>query len=308
MKLLFFHLCLLLCLPALGQEMYSGPIIDMHLHAFNEKEHAMFFGMEHPPTLRGETFMAVKTEEALLDETLKRMREHKIVLGVVTAGQHWKQADPDRIIVANSNLPIEELRRLHAEGNLQVMAEMSPFYGGIKADHASQAPYFALAEELGIPVGFHIFPGGPPGGVHMGADMLKKMRVANADPKQLDEVLVKHPGLKLYVMHGGWPYVDDMKALMYAHPNLYVEVGVLNWILTKEELYTYLKSLIDAGFGRRIMYGTDQMSWPQTITMGIETINSADFLSLEQKEDIFYNNAASFLGLSEEQIKKHKGK
>ncbi len=37
-----------------------------------------------------------------------------------------------------------------------------------------------------------------------------------------------------------------------------------------------------------------------------ETINAAEFLKLEQKEDIFYDNAAVLLGLSEEEIKKHK--
>jgi predicted TIM-barrel fold metal-dependent hydrolase len=109
-------------------------------------------------------------------------------------------------------------------------------------------------------------------------------------------------------MQGGWPYVEDVKALMYAHPNVYVDIAVINWILPKEELYSYLKELITAGFGDRIMYGSDQMAWPQTIDVSIETINSANFLSLEQKEDIFYDNAAKFLGLSEEEIKKHKAR
>ena len=65
-------------------------------------------------------------------------------------------------------------------------------------------------------------------------------------------------------------------------------------------------ALITAGFGDRIMFGSDQMVWPQTIGIGIETVNSADFLTLEQKEDIFYDNAAKFLGRSEEEIAKHK--
>ena len=48
------------------------------------------------------------------------------------------------------------------------------------------------------------------------------------------------------------------------------------------------------------------MEWPQTIDDAIDNINSADFLSMQQKEDIFYDNAATFLGLSEEEIAKHK--
>jgi hypothetical protein len=53
------------------------------------------------------------------------------------------------------------------------------------------------------------------------------------------------------------------------------------------------------------MYGSDQMFWPEAIGMSIEAVDSAPFLTKEQKKDIFYNNAAKFLKLSEEQISKH---
>jgi uncharacterized protein len=41
------------------------------------------------------------------------------------------------------------------------------------------------------------------------------------------------------------------------------------------------------------------MIWPQMIDLAIETIQSADFLTEEQKRDIFYNNTARFLRLDE---------
>jgi hypothetical protein len=39
--------------------------------------------------------------------------------------------------------------------------------------------------------------------------------------------------------------------------------------------------------------------------LAVERINAYDFLSLEEKADIFYNNAARFLRLSEETIARH---
>ena len=48
------------------------------------------------------------------------------------------------------------------------------------------------------------------------------------------------------------------------------------------------------------------MAWPETIDLGVAAVNSADFLSLEQKADIFYNNAAKFLNLDSAEIQKHK--
>ena len=56
------------------------------------------------------------------------------------------------------------------------------------------------------------------------------------------------------------------------------------------------------------MFGSDQMEWPETITLAIEAIQSADFLTEEQRADILYNNAARFLRLSEEEIARHHGR
>ena len=64
-----------------------------------------------------------------------------------------------------------------------------------------------------------------------------------------------------------------------------------------------------AGFpshlGKRIMFGSDQMSWPEVIDVAVDTIQTADFLTVEQKADIFYNNAARFFRLTPEQVRAH---
>lgn len=283
---------------------YNGPIIDMHIHAYTQN--GGMFGLTHPPTLRGETYQGVKNVDEHHDRTISKFREHNIVKAMVTDGQAWHDELPDLILIGGADREVEALRQQHDKGKLQAIAEMAPFYNGVLADDPSQMPYFELAQELEIPVGFHIFPGGPNYGIHLMPQMLGGMRTYNANPLQLEKVLVKYPNLKLYIMHGGWPYIEDIKALMYAHPNVYVDIAVTNWILPQEEFNNYLKSLFDAGFGNRIMYGTDQMVWPDVISVGIETVNNADFLTLEQKEDIFYDNAAKFLGLTEDEIKKHK--
>jgi predicted TIM-barrel fold metal-dependent hydrolase len=101
-------------------------------------------------------------------------------------------------------------------------------------------------------------------------------------------------------MHAGWPMADRMIALMYAHPQVYVETGVIDHAHPRAEFHSYLKRLVDAGFGKRIMFGSDQMVWPGVIDVAIENIENADFLSPEQKRDILYNNAARFLRIGED--------
>jgi uncharacterized protein len=289
---------------------YNGPIIDMHIHAFGEGE--PMFGMTHPPTLRGKTYTGVSSAIEQKEKTLEKFRKHNIIKAVVTNGQLWSNGNEEMIIIGDANKSIDALnsisalRRQYEEGKLKVIAEMAPFYAGVLANDSSIMPYFELAQTLNIPVGFHVLPGGPNYGIHLFPQMLDKTRVKNANPLQLEDVLVKFPNLKLYIMHGGWPYIEDIKALMYAHPNVYVDISVLNWILPQEELNNYLKSLVNAGFGNRILFGTDQMVWPDTIDDAVESVNSAHFLTIKQKEDIFYNNAAKFLELSAEEILKHK--
>lgn len=284
---------------------YTGPIIDMHVHAFSAAEES-FFGTEHPPTLRGETYPGVATPEEQRDMTLERLRANNVVKAVVSSGELWFDHAPDMILVSGGFKPIEQLREQFDAGQLQVIGELAPFYQGLLADDPAVAPYFALAEELGVPVGFHILPGGPNGGPYLGPEFLQGIRARNADPLQLEDVLIPHPDVKVYVMHGGWPYLEDMKALMYAHPQVYVDIAVINWILPEAEFHAYLEQLIQAGFGDRIMFGSDQMTWPQTIDIAVDAVNSASFLSMEQKAAIFYDNAAAFLELDPQEIEAHK--
>lgn len=62
---------------------------------------------------------------------------------------------------------------------------------------------------------------------------------------------------------------------------------------------------MNTGFGKRIMFGTDQMLWPEAISIAVRTVKEALFLSEEEKRDILYNNAARFLKLSQETISEH---
>ncbi len=280
---------------------YTGPIIDMHVHAYQQPN--PMFGMSFTHPLTGEVYNTVNNLEEHKAWTFGKFKEHRIVKAVVNYNPEWYEEDPYRVLLGVGNGDPEELKELHAADKLHVMAEMAQYYGGAQADDPALDPLFELAETLNIPVGYHIYPGGPPGGMYTG---YPGVRAANADPMQIEQVLVNHPKLKVYIMHAGWPYLDDMKALLYAHPQLYVDVGVICWGQPRAEFHNFLKGLIDAGFGKRIMYGTDQMAFLGTFDQGIESIQSAPFLSLEQKADIFYNNATQFLNLTEEEKALHQ--
>lgn len=99
--------------------------------------------------------------------------------------------------------------------------------------------------------------------------------------------------------------LDDLLAVLYAHPQVYVDVGVIAFLLPQTEFYRYLRAIVEAGFGNRVMFGSDQMVWPGVIERAVVVLDEAPFLSEDQKRDILYNNAARFLRLSEEEIAQH---
>jgi predicted TIM-barrel fold metal-dependent hydrolase len=82
---------------------------------------------------------------------------------------------------------------------------------------------------------------------------------------------------------------------------LYADLSTISGIIPRDAFHDYLKALVRGGVGKRLMFGSDQMQWPEAIGRAVEAIESADFLTAEQRRDIFYNNAARFLRLSGEQ-------
>jgi predicted TIM-barrel fold metal-dependent hydrolase len=279
----------------------NRPIIDMHLHSF-PADYMGEPGIPNPVT--GKPSGATSDEE-LMRATLMEMRRYNIVKAV-TSGPlevmyRWKSEEPERIIGGVhfdevTSLPaVEQLRLQFIEGRLGVLGELAIQYVGLSLADSLFEPYLTLAEELDIPVGVHtgLGPAGTP------YTCCPKFRVTFGNPILLEEVLVRHPKLRLYIMHGGWPYLEETKAIMSVYPQVYADLAVIDWIIPREEFHEYLRDLIRAGLGKRLMFGSDQMVWPEAISMAIEGIESATFLSNEQKRDIFYNNAARFLGLKE---------
>lgn len=128
---------------------------------------------------------------------------------------------------------------------------------------------------------------------------------SGAEHLQREEPLLRHPRLRVYVMHAGWPMLDDMLAVLWTHPRVYVDMGAINYPLPRAEFHRYLRVLVEAGFGNRILLGSDHMIWPGAIEFGIEAIESAHFLTEAQQRAILYDNAARFLRFDQATIGRH---
>jgi predicted TIM-barrel fold metal-dependent hydrolase len=213
----------------------------------------------------------------------------------------WKMQGGDRILPAipfdpRSGKPtIDELRQLVQTKQIVAFAEVSIQYFGVLPNDPRMEPYYALAEELDVPIGIHMGPG-PPGAPYYSSP---NYRARSSSLLLLEDVLVRHPKLRIWAMHAGWPLADDSIAALYAHPQLYVDLGIICYAFPRKQFYGFLQKLIDAGFEKRIMFGSDEMVWPDALSAGIDSIEHDPLLTPEQKRDILYNNAARFLRLKQ---------
>ena len=314
----------------------APPIIDMHLHASSAERLRVPRALCVPllthipptppngawdqwrPTVTKDPpcsnpIWSPSNEQALVQQTiaiLQRNNVFGVLSGTPERVRRWSEAAPGRFISAveipfgSDQIDVESLRSLYKEGPFTVLGEIENQYAGIAPDDKRMEPYWALAEELDIPVAIHMGEG-PPGGPYFG---FPNYRVRLGSPLLLEEVLIRHPKLRIYVMHYGSPFVDEMIAILQSYPQVYVDTGGIQWLYPRSYFYGQLKRLVDAGFGKRIMFGSDQMIWPGVIEPAIAIIEEAPFLTQEQKRDIFYNNAARFLRLTEQEIARHKAR
>lgn len=311
---------------------YSGPIIDMHLHALHAND------LGPPPTFicapnpswptrdsktpgeqYGATFVknppcasplrSPLTDDELIRRTVAIMKARNVT--AIASGNtvadpvgllgKWKQQGGDRILPAipfdpRSGKPtIDDLRQLVESRQIVAFAEVSIQYFGVLPNDPRMEPYYALAEELGVPIGIHMGPG-PPGAPYYSSP---NYRMRSSSLLLLEDVLVRHPKLRIWAMHAGWPFADDTIAALYAHPQLYVDVGVICFAFPRKQFYSFVQRLVDAGFEKRIMFGSDEMVWPDALSAGIDSIENDPLLTAEQKRDILHDNAARFLRLKQ---------
>lgn len=330
MRILLTALLILLPWPSAGRDL--EPIIDMHLHALGAVDEVAppsgmctplilppwdqrtpypeFFGRQFSVPGCRDSIPGAASDEALMRETiavLDRLNVIGVLSGTPNRVAAWRNERPARLIPGLSfelqpDYTVQRLRELHQAGRLAVLGEVTTQYLGVAPDDPRLEPFWALAEELDIPVGIHVGPG-PPGAVYLGYE---HYRARMNSPLTMEEVLVRHPRMRVYLMHAGYPMIDDLLALLYAHPQVYVDIGVIVFIAPRPAFYGYLQAIFDAGFGSRVMFGSDHMTWPGAIERSIRTIEEAPFLSRAQKRDILYNNAARFLRLTPEQMLAHR--
>ncbi|WP_288369756.1 amidohydrolase family protein [uncultured Algoriphagus sp.] len=290
------------------QEAFSQrKIIDMHIHSYTESD----FGVREPSATDHYGVKGSANAEEHLLETFAATERFNIVKAAVSGNpesvKNWKERDKDNRVIRGilSFLPddygidIVKFEKMIQAGEIEIFGELGPYYSGTTLSDSIWQPYLEICEKYDIPVAVHT-GGGDPGGTYSWSP---KARLALGDPYLIEDVLVKYPKLRVYLMHAGgedWP--EHAIRLMAYYPQLYTDIAVLLWVEPNTQRYVadFLRNIKHAGYLDRVMFGSDQMIWPYAIEKSIEFLEGLDFLTEEDKEGIFYGNAARFLKLEEQ--------
>jgi predicted TIM-barrel fold metal-dependent hydrolase len=112
---------------------------------------------------------------------------------------------------------------------------------GIPLNHRELFPIYAKCQELDIPV------------IVQSGHSAEKMPSEMTRPILLDDVALYFTELRIVASHTGWPWVEELIALAWKHPNLYIGCGAHAPKYWDKSLIQFLNS---RGKGK-VLWGTD---------------------------------------------------
>ncbi|GMA30884.1 amidohydrolase family protein [Litorihabitans aurantiacus] len=126
-----------------------------------------------------------------------------------------------------------------------VGAHSYPHWFGLAPDDARYYPIYAKCCELDVPIQLQV-------GHCLRYDDARPLRSVGR-PITLDTVACHFPELKLVGIHTGWPWTEEMVAVSYKHPNVYIGIDAYAPRHLDASLVHFANT-----FGRgKVLFGTD---------------------------------------------------
>ncbi len=126
-----------------------------------------------------------------------------------------------------------------------VGAHFYPHWFELAPDHARWYPFYAKCVELDVPVQLQV-------GQSLVYDPARRLRSVGR-PISLDNVACDFPELKLVGIHVGIPWTDEMIAMAWKHPNVYIGCDAHSPRYWPASFVQYINS-----YGQnKVLFGTD---------------------------------------------------
>lgn len=255
----------------------AGDGFDFHVHVgrpaqFNEQVHSLMekFNPEVYETFIEEGEIPVETVELALDEAglkyaVVLAHETPRVNIEVTNEYVLEYTDRSERLIPFASInpntqfrPAERLADLVDAGMRGL--KLYPSYQYFSPEENHVYPLYAAAEDLNVPVMFHV-----------GSSIFEGSRTKYATPLPLEDVLLDFPDLTVIMAHGGRPaWYEEARYLVRRHDNLYLELSGIPPQRLTSKYFPQIEQFTDS-----VIFGTDYPTTPD-IGENFETIKSQD--------------------------------
>jgi len=179
---------------------------------------------------------------------------------------------------------VQELE--HAVKDLEMVGlTLWPCFHKIYSNDKKYYPLYEKCLELGI---FVV--------IHTSVNFSSVSKLDLGRPIYLDEVAMDFPDLRIIASHAGWPWVLEMIAVAWRHPNVYMEISAMRpkYMAREHSGWGPLLNYGNTILQDRIMFAT---SWP--LLPFKRSVEEVQALPLKEsvKEKWLYQNAAKFLNI-----------
>ena len=146
-------------------------------------------------------------------------------------------------------------------------------------------PIYEKCVELDIPIW-----------IHTSMNWSHKLKIDLGRPIYLENVAIDFPQLKIVAGHNGWPWVNELCALAWKWPNIYIDTSSIRqkYFAVPGTGYEMLLHLGNTTIQDKILFGSGFPLLP--IKQAIEDVRALP-LKESVREKWFYKNAARLLGL-----------
>jgi predicted TIM-barrel fold metal-dependent hydrolase len=120
-------------------------------------------------------------------------------------------------------------------------AHLHPYGFGLPVNDAAYYPFYARCVELDVPLVVQV------------GHSAEAMPSAVGRPLLLDDVALYFPELRIVAAHTGWPWVEELVALAWKHPNVFIGTSAHAPKYWDPALVRFLRS---RGQGK-VLFGTD---------------------------------------------------
>ncbi len=170
-------------------------------------------------------FLLGLMDEAGVDRVLLTAEDAETTMAMVVPNEtvaRFAQAHPDRFMFMGAVDPhkgmtaVRDLEHAVREWDMKCLC-LEPWLHQLRSNDKRYYPIYAKCVELDVPIW-----------IHSALNFVPQLTMDYGRPLYLDEVAGHFPELRIIAGHGGWPWVNEMMALLWRHANVYTDISAIN--------------------------------------------------------------------------------